>query len=87
MESREYSVSADVKNKDEEEWEVPFMAPKDHDLLEKFIDAMANETDAMVSVRKNARALKCYLPCRKNNGGENHLPITQYPIMDVAPAR
>ncbi|MBD3185306.1 hypothetical protein GF325_00645 [Candidatus Bathyarchaeota archaeon] len=58
VESRGQFITADTRYKDEEDWEVPFMAPKRHNLLENFIDAMANEKDPMVCGEEGRKSVE-----------------------------
>ena len=47
----------DDRYKDEEDWEVPFMVPKRHNLLENFLDAMTNDTDPMVPGEEGRKSI------------------------------
>ncbi|MHA1682837.1 MAG: Gfo/Idh/MocA family protein [Promethearchaeota archaeon] len=51
-------ITADTRYKEEDDWEVPFMVPKRHNLLENFIDSMANETDPMVCGEEGRKSIE-----------------------------
>ncbi len=58
------SITTDTRYKSEEDWEVPFMVPKRHNLLENFLDSITNDVDPMVpgeEGRKSVEVLRAIL--------------------------
>ncbi|MFX0101973.1 MAG: Gfo/Idh/MocA family protein [Candidatus Hodarchaeota archaeon] len=51
-------VRVDTRYKDEEDWEVPFMAPKRHNLLENFLDAIDNDTEPMIPGEEGRKSVE-----------------------------
>lgn len=57
-------ITADTRYKSDEDWEVPFMVPKRHNLLENFLDAITNDTEPVVpgeEGRKSVEVLRAIL--------------------------
>ncbi|MHA1792907.1 MAG: Gfo/Idh/MocA family protein [Promethearchaeota archaeon] len=73
-------ITADTRYKDEEDWEVPFGAIPRYNLLENFIDAMANDTDPKVCGEEGRKSIEVIRAILKSVQEER---IVHFPVKDT----
>ncbi|MHA1369821.1 MAG: Gfo/Idh/MocA family protein [Promethearchaeota archaeon] len=73
-------ILSDTRYKDEEDWEVPLVVPKRHNLLENFIDAMAEDKDPMIPGEEGRKSIEIVRAILKSIQEERRV---YFPVKDV----